>query len=64
MSLIPNCRNCGAPLSRVSLEAFVPSCDSCGTPVMEIGGTLGLTAAFEREDPALRRALIEKQLDV
>jgi hypothetical protein len=31
---------------------------------MEIGGALGLTAAFEREDPALRRALIEKQLDV
>lgn len=64
MSVIPNCHNCGAPLSKTSLQAFVPSCDNCGTPIMGVGGTLGMTSAFEREDPALKKEILKKQLEV
>jgi hypothetical protein len=60
---VSNCHNCGATLSKTSIEAFVPSCDHCGTPIMDIGGTLGITSAFEKDDPTLRRELLEKQLD-
>lgn len=64
MPVVPNCHNCGSPLSKTSLEAFVPTCGSCGTPVMGLGGVLGMTSAFARDDPSLNRTLIERELDV
>jgi hypothetical protein len=62
MKIVSNCRNCGAPLSRTSIEAFVPYCDSCGSPFMGVGGSLGVTSAFERDDPGLNRQLVESQI--
>ncbi|MEO8382284.1 MAG: hypothetical protein ABI779_21670 [Acidobacteriota bacterium] len=62
MTIVSNCRNCGAPLGRTSIEAFVPYCDSCGTSFMGLGGALGITSAFERNDPALNRKLVESQI--
>ena len=62
MSIVSNCRNCGAPLNRTSIEAFVPYCDNCGSAFMGVGGTLGITSAFEREDPGLQRHLITNQI--
>lgn len=64
MEEIRKCSVCGGEYDYNTLDAFVLQCPYCGTSAVAKGGALGLTGINEKDDPALKKRVLESNIEI